>query len=189
MNGITRKFSILAVLLLVVGAAACDSSVQEPTIPVSALLVGDGTGSSYTLPPAKAYPATATVSAVIDRKGGSLVLGDFAMLNVSRNAVAQPTTFTIQVIRDGYIEVRLTATASVRGSTVNVGALGFDQPVHLRLSADYVSGSFAADRLVVLWQVDGTRDGRFQRTSAVDRSGSWIGAKLDHFSNYVMASN
>ena len=201
MKAMTKKFSVLAALLVAFAVGACDNaqdptSVQQPeTASYSMLEMGmqsvqkDAGGNYYVLNWAKSYPADTLVTAVLDKRGGQLKLGDFVFLDIARNAVTEPTTFSMRLIRDGFVEVELSATREIDGQIVDVGAQGFGARVKLRFNYDY-AWVLDANRLVVLWEVNGTRTGSLQAVqSALERKGNWLSADLDHFSTYVMASN
>ena len=49
--------------------------------------------------------------------------------------------------------------------------------------------SIGTSRLQLLWEVDGTRDGRLESVPGVSINANWLRADLSHFSKYVMASN
>lgn len=201
MNAMTKKFSVLAALLVAFAVGACDNaqdptSVQQPEpASYSVLEMGmqsvqrDAGGNYYVLNWAKYYPADTLVTAVLDSKGGDLLLGDFLKLQVGRNAVTDPTTFSIRVIRDGFIEVELKAEREVNGQLVDVGAQGFGARIKLKVNTDY-AWVVDVNRLTMLWEVDGTREGTLQPVaSSIEKKTNNLVAELDHFSTYIMASN
>ncbi len=195
MNEHTNKIRVFAALLLAFAAGACDHgkspTAVDASVQMAPLVVSDASsGGTYTLHPANSYPAESVVSAVIDRKGGEIWISDFAFLSVPNKAVTDPTTFTIRIVRNGYIEVDLTATRVINGQVVDVGAQGFAFPVNLKLNYGYAVGVLDPNRLRVLWEVDGTLTGRMREMpTTADAKLKWVTAKLDHFSGYVMASN
>ena len=199
MKRFMRKFPALAAVL--VFAAACDSMVQEPPMgPITMqpylagetatgeALVSDARGSVLKLPRAKGYPATTSVTQVIDQTGGQIQLSDFAVLSVSPGAVSQAAKFTVELVQNGFIELRLTAI-SAKGKKVDIGAQGFSAPVVLRLNTDYASNITEMSVLDLLWEVDGSISGLLVPVAGSLRQGNWLETSLSHFSEYVMASN
>ncbi len=196
MSGMIRKFAGLSVVLAVFTLGACESSLHGPEVegPQMYMMLDSGTdqasggGTSLRLPRAKSYPSTTTVSQVIDQAGGQIQVADWVVLNVSPGAVREAARFTVEVIRNGYMEVRLTAIAA-KGKKVDLGAAGFFAPVTLGLNTNYAQNVTDSSVLSLLWEVDGSLSGRLSPVPGSLRNGHWMVTTLAHFSEYVMASN
>jgi hypothetical protein len=123
------------------------------------------------------------VEAVIGPEGGELGVPGFT-LRVPRGAVEAPALFTFESLDDGYVEVKLTATA-VGSRTVNdVGAGGFRVPVMLGLSVDPSGGMREWSRLVVVRVLP---DGALQPLpSTYNPVLRMLVGSVDHFSTFAM---
>ena len=93
------------------------------------------------------------------------------------------------LVREGFFEVELTALQDWGQKTIDVGELGFNKQILLKLNTDYLAGQYDLNQLGLLWEVDGTRDGRLESVPGVSINANWLRADLSHFSKYVMASN
>lgn len=178
------RAATLSACLAALGTAACsDASGPDATPPSSAL---EALGGQGTLQKVDGSLPEFSVEAVIGAEGGSLGVPGY-VLYVSRGSVAQPTRFTFESVNDGYVEVRLTATA-VGSETVNdVGAAGFTVPVHVAISYEPAGGMPRWSRLVLAWVRPG---GTLERVpSYLDPVGRRVVGRLGHFSQYALAAD
>lgn len=123
------------------------------------------------------------VEGVIGPEGGELGVPGF-WLRVPRGAVQAPARFTFESLDDGYVEVKLTATA-VGSRTVNdVGAAGFRVPLMLALSVEPSGGMRQWSRLVVVRVLP---DGALQPLpSTYNPVLRMLVGRVDHFSVFAM---
>ena len=125
-------------------------------------------------------PAVGVVTAVIDRNGGSLNIGNH-VLTVPAGAVDHPTTFVMTKLVEE-IEVGLTATRVLPN---DVGRRGFNVPVRLSLSyANAAEIPVNESAMKVVWVKP---DGEVEvQSSAVDTEDEAVVGALNHFSGYAL---
>lgn len=134
---------------------------------------------------------------VIGAEGGYLYAAHHA-LYVPKGAVSVPTKFKITIYRKPAdpltfatdslvnIEVSLKAYETRDGVDVSVGEFGFQRPVYLGLSYDWVADVMDPAQATVLWRK--TADvGIEVPTRTVDTGKRWIVGELQHFSDYALA--
>jgi hypothetical protein len=178
-----RLSGALAVTALTLLAAACETG--GPTQPALEPAVEQGvvySNSGQRFVVVKESDANiGVVTAVIGSSGGKLMLGKHE-LNVPKDAVRGPTTFTMTKLDGEYLRVRLTATELLLN---DVGSKGFNVP--LRLSLSYENAAELPDNLeelVVAWiRPDGVAE---LKASTVEVQGHRVRSDLDHFSEYAL---
>jgi hypothetical protein len=123
------------------------------------------------------------VEAVIGPEGGDLGVPGFT-LRVPRGAVSAPARFTFESVHEGYVEVKLTATAVGSSTPNDVGAAGFRVPLLLGLSVDPAGGMREWSRLVVVRVLP---DGALQPLpSTYNPVLRMLVGSVDHFSTFAM---
>ena len=185
----SRRWFIWAALALSLTAGlSCDGTPSGPSIEQVVRAHDEVNSSALTLvrDQIPIPPPDLDVSAVIGPAGGIIkVLGH--KLVIPKDAVTLPTLFTMQVLTTGFIEVELTATRTdLLGQVIDVGALGFNKPVALRLTYKRSPDTLDPTKLVIV-HVDGTT--LTALPSKVNTDQKTVSAKLRHFSKYAMASN
>lgn len=178
------RAATLSACLAALGTAACsDASGPDATPPPSALEARGGRGALQKVD--GSIPAF-DVEAVIGADGGTLGVPGYT-LSVPRGAVAQPTRFTFASVNEGFVEVRLTATAVGSAAVNEVGAAGFGVPVQVAISYEPAGGMPQWARLaLVLVRPDGTLE---RVPSYLDPVGRRVVGRLWHFSKYALAAD
>lgn len=150
---------------------------------LSALLLDDFVQSA----PLPTDPLLLTKSVTIGPAGGIIRLHNH-QLRVPRNAVLNPTIFTMTVVNTGFIGVDLTALELPEGLGLPTVVTTFRRPLLLTLSF-----ARSRDRKQIvpadlgIVHVDGLSLTPVPATIVVNRK--WVRARLSHFSKYMMASN
>ncbi len=206
---VARFGAVAFVLAAMLGTTSCGQDLTAPETPtveqtdtelfglgswLSRLLGGDnndGQSGEYTL--IKERPRLIgglldfLVVDLLGLDGGLLSVLGHSIL-VPPGAVDRPALFSIEVQRNGLVEVDLTATArDWRGRIIDIGEQGFDEPVTLTLSYERATNVDDPDDLVILRRLPG---GGFEELpTTVDRQNKTVSAQLDHFSRYCMATN
>jgi hypothetical protein len=122
-----------------------------------------------------------TVSALINRQGGTLSYGGYTLV-VPQNSVRHPTVFTLHALATGYLEVELTATSTGSKEPNDQGRQGFSVPVRLTIP---VGTPEEGVEYVVAWvRPDGVLEAM---PSTLD--GSSVTGRLTHFSQYTAATD
>jgi hypothetical protein len=179
----------LAAALLVTG---CDN-LSDPSSALtgpsdkSDVLITVKTRSGFTIA-RETDPSVGVVTALIDRNGGALSIGNH-VLTVPAGAVDGPTVFTMTKPA-GTLKLDLTATSVVPGTRLpslnanNVGRNGFNVPVSLAISYYNVEGVSDPSKLKVGWvKPNGTVE---IQQSQVDVFGKVVVGTLHHFSAYAI---
>ena len=172
------KITAIAATLLMWG---CDDvgNVNAPQLDPAPMTVQSSDGETLVVAYEK-DPESGTVSATIGPRGGIIGLGKHVVY-VTRNAVSEPTEFTITRAPELPIRVKLTA-----GEDNEVGENGFNAPVILGLSmGDAANVPDDADRknaTVVYYRGDGKVDVLDSRVY-----GHLVIARLPHFSLFGLA--
>ena len=171
-----RLIAAFAAVVVVLGSGCNDAATTTETLqPAQASL----SRNPLVLRAIPAVEETAVV--VIDERGGEVRAGGH-MLIVPRDAVEQPTEFTMRVIPGSFVQVDLSAVRVSNGMKVTAF------PVDLRLKLNYRNAIVLdEDRLEVAYLVDGTPFGNQEEmNSDVDVNGKWVVGRLRHFSTYAM---
>jgi hypothetical protein len=181
------KWPVWLVLAVSVATTSCDqtpSPTESLPTPAPAAAV---TQSSYTLVHDDLKLGDVLgVSAWIGIKGGKINCSGH-ILTVPAGAVKLPTLFTMTLVTDGYIKVDLRATVTdLLGRVVDVGSLGFKQPVSLTLTYKRSPDNLDPSRLLIVY-LNGTL--LEPVPSKVDPKSETVTATLSHFSKYAMATN
>ena len=170
--------STLSVLAMSLFLWSCDNvgDTMQPELKPAKMVVMSTSGNTYTVA-MENDPEVGTVTAVIGSSGGHLILGQHT-LDVSANAVDQPTTFTMTRSAENPLRVKLTAG---RESENDVGSVGFAAPVSLTLSYVKAEDAPADKSLITLFyfRPDGLVE---EMTTNLRVSGADATADLPHFS-------
>ena len=184
MNRKILKASAVSAFALTLVMWGCESLSENALMgpgDKSDILIIETDENGYTIA-RETDPAVGVVTAVIDRNGGSLNIGNH-VLTVPAGAVDFPTTFTMTKLVDE-IEVGLTATRIVPN---DIGRRGFNVPVKLSLSfANAAEVPANAGELKVLWvKADGSVEAQ---PTAVDATDEAAVGSLTHFSQYALGA-
>jgi hypothetical protein len=126
------------------------------------------------------------VSAVIGLLGGVLNLGGHSLV-VPYGAVSLPSLFTMTRTSNTYVEVDLMSVRQLLGQILNIGELGFNKPVTVKLSYARANNVTDPSRLKIMRLLP---NGGYEiLPSTVDTRTKTVSAKLDHFSRYCMVSD
>lgn len=175
----SRTLPVLFAIAALAGCADAPHTLIEPAAPAFASTGRELQKVQGSLPEFH-------VEAVIGAEGGSFGVPGYTVI-VPRHAVAQPTRFTFESLRSGYLEVRLTATELGSGDENGVGRRGFATPVLLSIGYEPAGGMPQWARLVVAWVRD---DGSLERVpTGFDPVRRQIVGRLSHFSQYAVASD
>jgi hypothetical protein len=183
----------MAALALSIASASCDSlptetPAQQQTQPGAQAPMASVQAGEYSF--VQSAPVTGTIlniSKVISLSGGSLSLLGHTV-TVPPSAVLVPTIFTMEVEKNGRIEVELHALVQSLLGLVDVGGKGFLQPVNLSLSYKSAVGVTDYSRLkIALLNEDGTIAEVLP--SVVDTKKQTVSASLPHFSRYAMVTD
>jgi hypothetical protein len=185
------KFSALSAFALTLLAYGCDtvseSALTGPSESPSEVLITVKTREGYTVA-RETDPAVGVVTAVIDRNGGAISIGNH-VLAVPAGAVDNPTLFTMTK-PSGAIKVDLTATSVVPNTRVpsgvpnNIGKRGFKVPLKLAMSYETIAQVPNPSALKVGWvKPNGTVE---IQESSVDVYGKVVVGTLKHFSAYAI---
>jgi hypothetical protein len=171
-----RLIAALAAVVVVMGSGCDDAATTMETTQAPQASLNRNPLVLRAIPAAE---ETAVV--VIDERGGEVKAGGH-MLIVPRDAVEQPTQFTMRVVPGSFVQVDLTAVRVSNGMKVTAF------PIDLRLKLNYRSAIVAdEDRLEVAYLVDDSPFGNQEElNSEVDVYGKWVTARVRHFSQYAM---
>lgn len=189
---ITHLLRAVALPLLGLGLflTGCENAaLPTAATPPSAPVLNLATGAPITLvrqASTTMFSGAATVT--IGPAGGTVRVGHHELV-VPAGAVDTATSFTMQVLQEGYIDVRLEATRWVDGQQVVVGTAAdpFARQLQLRLS--YWSGVEIGSEtsLLVTYLVDGDASGTLRgRDTWIDLQNKVVVSYLDHFSRYAI---
>src|SRR5690606_21121475 len=104
-------------------------------------------------------------------------------LTVPLGAVSQPTLFVLTVLPTGNVEVYLLGTRSTLLGLLNIGSLGFSEPVPVTLTYSRSTNVTDPSKLFVL-RAKGLFGQPQPLPSTVDTVTQTVTADLDHFSRY-----
>lgn len=186
-----KWFGLLPALALVLALVGCEPAggpVESATPSQSATASGDRAAALAKVKGVVPDSEPALVaSQVIGSEGGTLRRAGH-VLTVPAGAVSEPTSFTLRLVKNGYVEVELRATVQRDGGkTTDVGEKGFARPVMLQLNYALATEPVDPSRLLLVWvKSDGTL---VALPSTVDVSGKKVSAELEHFSRYAIAGN
>jgi hypothetical protein len=189
-----RTFA-MAALTLSMGIASCDSLPTEPrenatvpqtiaaapAAPVAAVV---HSGDYHFVESAPETGTILDILKVINLTGGSLGVLSHT-LKVPFGAVILPTIFTMQVEKNGHIEVELHALVQSLLGLLDIGGKGFLKPVTLSLSYKSAINVTDPSRLrIALLNDDGTIAEILPTT--LDTKNKKVSADLPHFSRYAV---
>jgi len=187
------KLGLVPVLAIALVMSACSEEGASPEqllgpTAVKANAVSSTTRQSYRLiREAPDSDASSTESVLVHPRFGGLIHAPGGhSLFIPVGSVDEPTRFVMTVHVDGMVRAELRAyQRDAAGQfTVDVGAQGFRQPVHLILSYKGAEGFTEAALLRTLWvRSDGTAE---EVISQRQLPGFKIEAKLLHFSDYAV---
>jgi hypothetical protein len=169
--------SVLAAALVVGGCQSADRLTApslEHKIGNERVLITDHGRDGYKMVQ-ETDPTVGTVTAVIDRRGGSLSIGG-TTLDIPAGAVKSPTTFTINK-PNGELVYEFTATKNREN---DIGSAGFRVPLSLTISYAGVGDQMAAPVIVYI-----NEKGRVvPLLTKVDTANKTMTAEIRHFSIY-----
>jgi len=183
---VLRNLLRASVLVLAVLVASCDTAPPTQTFSPSGddLLTNKSVNGLVRAQAASGGAAGGTAAGIIGAGGGSISAGGHT-ITVPAGAVSGPTSFSMQVIDEGYVEVYILALA---GGT-NVGAQGFNSPVSLTLSYANANPEDVADpsKLLILRYL---ADGSTQQVSvALNETAQTVMGYLNSFSRYALITH
>jgi hypothetical protein len=175
------RLYLTAALTLTLGSAACDrpSNITEP-VNNSAFAPQFSNNDRW-----RTVNVTVTegdvAEAVIDQRGGVIALRrGGAVLVVPKNAVKGKVTFHLTLHTGDRVMVSATAT-SQGGVLTDVGAAGFRTDLTLYMSKFGATATEPGSKLII-----GEKVGEVVVPVQTTDLGSYLSAKLKHFSDYCM---
>jgi hypothetical protein len=183
---VLRNLLRASVLVLAVLVASCDTAPPTQTLAPPTgddLLTSKASHALVRAGEASGGAAGGTAAGIIGVGGGTITSGGHTII-VPAGAVDGPTSFSLETLAEGYVEVYLLALAG--GS--NVGAQGFNgHAVTLILSYANANAQDTSDpsKLTILrHHANGSVE---VLPSTVNTSAQTVTAALGHFSRYAMA--
>ena len=174
------RFATLSVLAAALVLSGCESADRltapslEHKIGNERVLITEHGKDGYKMVQ-ETDPTVGTVTAVIDRRGGSLSIGG-TTLDVPAGAVDGPTTFTVNK-PNGELAYDFSATQKTPN---DVGSAGFAVP--LTLTIDYSGIPSDMEAPAIIWiKPDGRAEALQTR---VDTASKTMTAQVTHFSIY-----
>jgi hypothetical protein len=196
-------FPALSALLLAFFIASCDHAPQIPTGPTIEPVyhtVHSEDGQEYTMVEDR-LPRSLdglSLSRLIGPDGGHISLVGHR-LDVPAGAVELPTLFTLELITDGHIEVRLRAVRQlldpVLGTVIgtkNIGKEGFKEPVTLSLTyarARNIDTNNPPELLIMRMLGETHADPHEPLESETSTTRKIVLTDLGEFSRFCMAAN
>jgi hypothetical protein len=127
-----------------------------------------------------------SIGALIGLLGGVLNLGDHGIV-VPYGAVTLPSLFTITRTSNTYIELDLMSVRQLLGRLLNIGELGFNKPVTVKMSYARATNVTNPSHLKIMRLLP---NGGYEIIpSVVDTQKKTVSAQLDHFSRYCMVQD
>ncbi len=175
-----------ATLLLALAVAGCDrpAAPTAPRAPAPAAapsggLLGDLLGGTLGTVTRLACPTDATQrgSAVVGPEGGALVVGGFRV-DFPVGAVAQPETFTLEVVAGQYLEIEVHAEGYAH--------YAFARPVTVTLDVSRCGGLLPAG--LKAWHIDSETKALLESMGGLlDVTSRTLRFQTPHFSGYTIA--